>query len=57
MSPLGTPAPDFSLLNVDGRVVSLADFAGAPALLVMFICNIKWKLSCEPDYFNPSGVG
>jgi peroxiredoxin len=39
MSPLGTPAPDFSLLNVDGRVVSLGDFAGAPALLVMFICN------------------
>ena len=39
MSALGTPAPDFSLPNVDGRVVSLGDFAGAPALLVMFICN------------------
>jgi peroxiredoxin len=39
MLPLGTQAPDFSLVNVDGRTVSLADFAGAPALLVMFICN------------------
>ncbi len=39
MSPLGSSAPDFSLLNVDGRVVSLRDFADAPALLVMFICN------------------
>jgi peroxiredoxin len=39
MSPLGSPAPDFSLLNVDGRIVSLGDFADAPALLVMFICN------------------
>ena len=39
MLPLGTQAPDFSLINVDGRTVSLADFKGAPALLVMFICN------------------
>ncbi len=39
MTPLGAPAPDFSLLNVDGRTVSLSDFAGAPALLVAFICN------------------
>lgn len=39
MLPLGTKAPDFSLVNIDGRIVSLADFASAPALLVMFICN------------------
>jgi peroxiredoxin len=39
MLPLGTAAPDFSLVNVDGRTVSLADFEDAPALLVMFICN------------------
>jgi peroxiredoxin len=38
MLPLGTPAPDFSLINVDGKTVSLSDFDGAP-LLVMFICN------------------
>jgi len=39
MLAIGTKAPDFSLINVDGRTVSLADFEGAPALLVMFICN------------------
>jgi peroxiredoxin len=39
MLPLGTPAPAFSLLNVDGRTVSLADFRGSPALLVVFMCN------------------
>jgi peroxiredoxin len=37
---LGTKAPDFALPNVvDGRTVSLDDFEGAPALLVMFLCN------------------
>jgi len=39
MLPLGTQAPDFSLVNVDGKTVSLADFADARALCVMFICN------------------
>jgi peroxiredoxin len=39
MLPLGTSAPDFKLMNVDGREVELADFAGKPALLVMFMCN------------------
>jgi len=39
MLELGTPAPEFSLPDFDGRVHSLADFADAPALLVAFICN------------------
>ena len=40
MLPLGTKAPDFSLPDTDSRVgVSLSDFKGAPALLVMFLCN------------------
>jgi peroxiredoxin len=39
MLPLGTIAPDFALVNVDGQVVSRDDFAGAPALLVIFLCN------------------
>ena len=39
MLPLGTKAPDFSLVNVDGRTVSLGDLADAPALLVIFMCN------------------
>lgn len=39
MVPLGTPAPDFALPSLDGTTVSLADFADAPALLVMFLSN------------------
>ena len=39
MLPLGTQAPDFSLVNVDGSSVSLHDLEGAPALLVVFMCN------------------
>jgi peroxiredoxin len=39
MLPLGTPAPDFSLPNVDGQMVSLGDFDNARALLVVFACN------------------
>ena len=40
MLPLGTEAPNFSLLNVvDGTTASVTDFDAAPALLVMFICN------------------
>ena len=39
MLPLGTKAPNFSLPNVDGRTVTLGEFAGAPATLIIFMCN------------------
>jgi len=40
MLELGTKAPDFSLPDVvSGRQMSLADFAGKKALLIMFICR------------------
>ena len=39
MLPLGTQAPEFSLPNTDGKTVSLSDFKGKSALVVMFICN------------------
>jgi peroxiredoxin len=39
MVPLGTQAPDFALADTSGTVVRLGDFAGAPALLVAFLCN------------------
>ena len=39
MATLGSNAPDFSLINVDGRTVSLSDFAGSKGLLVIFMCN------------------
>ncbi len=63
MLPLGTAAPNFSLPDVDGKTVSLADFAGSKALLVMFICNhcpfVKHvaaqlaQLACD---YQPKGV-
>jgi hypothetical protein len=39
MLPLGTPAPNFALKDVNGELVSLKDFADAPALVVIFMCN------------------
>lgn len=39
MLPLETRAPDFSLPDTDGRMVSLSDFDGSPALLVIFLSN------------------
>ncbi len=40
MLALGTKAPDFNLPDVvSGKKVSLKDFAGKKALLVMFICR------------------
>ena len=40
MLALGTQAPEFSLPDVvTGKTVSLKDFAGKKALLVMFICK------------------
>lgn len=39
MVPLGTPAPDFTLVSATGQKVSLTHYHGAPALLVAFLCN------------------
>jgi len=39
MVPLGTPAPDFALPDLTGQTVRRDDLAGAPALLVTFLCN------------------
>ena len=39
MLALGTPAPEFDLADFDGRRHALADFASAPALLVVFTCE------------------
>ena len=36
---VGSPAPDFSLPGVDGKIHRLADFAACPVLVVVFTCN------------------
>ncbi len=64
MLPLGTKAPPFSLPDTEGRTVSLADFDGVPALLVMFICNhcpfvkhIRSHLAQFGQEYQPRGLG
>jgi peroxiredoxin len=39
MLTLGTKAPDFSLPDTNGRIITRDSFKGAPALLVIFMCN------------------
>ena len=39
MLPLGTRALDFNLPDTNGKIVTLPDFQGAKALLVVFMCN------------------
>jgi peroxiredoxin len=36
---LGSPAPDFQLPGVDGKIHKLADYAAYPLLAVVFTCN------------------
>ena len=64
MLPLGTRAPDFTLPNVDGRLVSLANAAGPKGTLVMFICNhcpfvkhVADQLAALGRDFMPQGIG
>ena len=64
MLPLGTKAPAFSLPDTDGNTVSLDDFAGRGALLVIFMCNhcpyvkhVAAQLKLLADDYIPQGVG
>jgi peroxiredoxin len=64
MLPLGTQAPPFSLPNIDGKTVSLQDFADRPVLVVMFLCNhcpfVKHLRSALAEFgreYQAKGVG
>ena len=64
MLPLGTQAPDFSLINIDGKTVSLSDFRGKKALVVIFMCNhcpyvkhVASELTRVSNDYMPKGVG
>ena len=63
MLPLGTQAPDFSLPTTEGETVSLADYQGSKALLVIFMCNhcpyvkhVAPQLKKLADDYLPRGV-
>ena len=64
MLPLGTQAPDFSLINIDGKTVSLSDFQDKKALVVIFMCNhcpyvkhVASELTLVSNDYMPKGVG
>ncbi|BFM38188.1 thioredoxin family protein [Synechocystis sp. LKSZ1] len=65
MLPLGTQAPDFTLPDVvSGQTISLATFAEAKGLLVMFICrhcpfvkHIQAELAQLGQDYLPQGLG
>ena len=64
MLPLGTRAPDFTLPNVDGRMVDFAAAAGSRGTVVMFICNhcpfvkhVADELARLGRDYLPRGVG
>ncbi|QDU01113.1 Putative peroxiredoxin [Gimesia chilikensis] len=63
MLPLGTQAPDFSLKNVDGQMVSLSDFKDSKGLLVIFMCNhcpfvihLREALAAFADVYMAKGM-
>lgn len=63
MLALGTKAPGFQLPDPSGKNVSLHDFAQAPALVVVFMCNhcpyvkhIRAGLAQMARDYQPRGV-
>jgi peroxiredoxin len=60
--PIGSPAPDFSLPGIDGKVHTLSEYK-APILAVMFICNhcptsqlYEGRMKKLVDDYAPKGV-
>jgi peroxiredoxin len=43
--PVGTPAPDFTLPDADGRPISLSQFRGQPVVLVFY--PLDWSPGCS----------
>ncbi len=63
MLELGTTAPSFRLPDCDGRLHGLDDFAAAPALLVVFMCehcpfvrHIRGALAAFTREYAPRGL-
>lgn len=63
MLALGTPAPNFTLPDPHRSTISLENFAGAQALLVIFMCNhcpfvihLKTELAAFASEYQKRGV-
>lgn len=63
MLPLGTLAPDFSLIDTDSQTVSRTDFINKKGLLVVFLCNhcpyvkhVADELKRIADDYLPKGI-
>jgi len=65
MLPLGTPAPDFKLIDtVTGRYLTYDDIKGPKGTVVMFICNhcpyvkhVNNELVRVANDYMPKGIG
>ena len=64
MLPLGTAAPGFDLVNIDGTRVRLEQFQGKKALVIIFMCNhcpyvkhVAPELKRLSDDYIPREVG
>ncbi len=63
MAPLGMLAPEFSLPDTEGNLVSLSNAAGAKGYLVVFICNhcpyvvhIRKELATLTSEYQKKGI-
>ena len=60
---IGSPAPDFSLPGVDGKIHKLSDYAASPVLVIVFLCNhcpiasiYEQRVQKMADDYGPKGV-
>jgi peroxiredoxin len=61
--PIGSPAPDFALPGIDGKIHKLADYAASPVLVIVFTCNhcpiaqmYETRISKLRDDYRDKGV-
>ena len=61
--PTGSPAPNFELPGVDGKIHKLSDYAASPILVVVFMCNhcpiaqmYEQRVSQLADNYKARGV-
>jgi peroxiredoxin len=61
--PIGSPAPDFALPGVDGKIHRLSDYAASPVLAIVFTCNhcpiaqvYEQRIQRLADEYNSKGV-